>query len=97
MSAHDVDMEHLERLARLQLEPDEADLLARDVAGVLDYFDQLAAVDTDGVDELVRPVIPARSRRPDVVTPSLDRERVADLTNASQDGFVRVPRTVDED
>ncbi len=97
MSAHDVDMEHLERLARLQLEPDEADLLARDVAGVLEYFDQLAAVDTEGVDELVRPVIPARSHRSDVVTPSLDRERVAELTNASQDGFVRVPRTVDED
>jgi aspartyl-tRNA(Asn)/glutamyl-tRNA(Gln) amidotransferase subunit C len=97
MSDHDVDMEHLQRLARLQLEPDEADLLARDVAAVLEYFDHLAAVDTEGVDELVRPVIPARSRRPDVVTPSLDRGRVAELANAAQDGFVRVPRTVDED
>jgi len=97
MSAQDVDMEHLERLARLELEPGEADLLARDVAGVLAYFDQLATVDTEGVEELVRPVVPTRSWRPDAVTASLTRERVIGLANTGQDGFVRVPRTVDED
>jgi len=90
-------MEHLERLARLELEPGEADLLARDVAGVLAYFDQLATVDTEGVEELVRPVVPTRSWRPDAVTASLTRERVIGLANTGQDGFVRVPRTVDED
>lgn len=90
-------MEHLERLARLELEPGEADLLARDVAEVLAYFDQLAAVDTEGVEELVRPVVPTRSWRADEVTASLARQRVMDLVNAGQDGFVRVPRTVDED
>ncbi|MEJ2291742.1 MAG: Asp-tRNA(Asn)/Glu-tRNA(Gln) amidotransferase subunit GatC [Deinococcales bacterium] len=97
MSGHDVDMEHLQRLARLELEPGEAEMLAHDVAEVLAYFDQLASVDTEGVEELARPVIPTRPWREDVVTPSLDRERVLALANASQDGFVRVPRTVDED
>ncbi len=90
-------MEHLERLARLELEPGEADLLARDVAGVLAYFDQLAAVDTEGVEELVRPVVPTRAWRDDAVAASLPRARVMELANAGQDGFVRVPRTVDED
>jgi aspartyl-tRNA(Asn)/glutamyl-tRNA(Gln) amidotransferase subunit C len=97
MSTKDVDMEHLLRLARLELEPGEADLLAHDVAGVLAYFDQLAAVDTEGVEEMVRPVVPTRTWRPDEPTPSLARERVMELANAGQDGFVRVPRTVDED
>lgn len=92
-----VDMAHLQRLARLDLDPAEADALARDVADILDYFDQLAEVDTDGVEELVRPVVPARAWRDDETTPSLPRERTLALTNAHQDGFVRVPRTVEED
>jgi aspartyl-tRNA(Asn)/glutamyl-tRNA(Gln) amidotransferase subunit C len=90
-------MEHLQRLARLELEPEEVEALAHDVAEVLAYFDQLASVDTDGVPELARPVIPTRTWREDAVAPSLDRTRVLELGNASQDGFLRVPRTVDED
>ncbi len=97
MSAPDVDMDHLQRLARLELDPEEADLLAHDVASILAYFDQLAAVPTDGVEELVRPVVPDRAWRPDIAAPSLPRERVMELANAGQDGFVRVPRTIDED
>lgn len=92
-----VDMAHLQRLARLDLEPQEAEALARDVADILAYFDQLADVDTDGVEELVRPVVPARSWRDDEQTGSLPRQRALALTNAHQDGFVRVPRTVEED
>lgn len=90
-------MEHLKRLARLDLEPAEADALAHDVARVLEYFGQLAEVDTEGVEELARPVLPARPWRDDEVLASLPRERVMALANATRDGFVRVPRTVDED
>lgn len=97
MSAHDVDMEHLQRLARLALDPDESEVLAHDVASVLAYFDQLNEVDTEGVEELVRPVVPARAWRDDTVSTSLPRERVLKLANAGHEGFVRVPRTVDED
>lgn len=92
-----VDMAHLQRLARLDLDADEADALAGDVAEVLAYFDQLADLDTDGVEEMVRPVVPERSWRDDAVTPSISRERVLSLANVAQDGFVRVPRTVEED
>lgn len=91
-----VDMAHLQRLARLDLDPAEAAALAGDVAEILAYFAQLAEVDTDGVEEMVRPVVPERAWREDAVAPSLPRERALELANASQDGFVRVPRTVDE-
>lgn len=95
--SRDVDMEHLQALARLELEPGEAEVLARDVAAVLAYFDQLADVDTDGVEELVRPVVPARAWRADAVGASLERARVLELANDRLDGFIKVPRTVDED
>lgn len=97
MNARDVDMEHLQKLARLALEPEDAEALAHDVASILAYFDQLAEVDTEGVAELVRPVIPARAWREDATTRPLPRERVLELANANQEGFVQVPRTVDED
>lgn len=96
MSRHGVDMGHLQALARLDLAPGEAEALARDVAGVLEYFGQLAAVDTDGVEELVRPLVPARQWREDAIEPSLDRTRLLELANDHQDGFLKVPRTVDE-
>ncbi|HKI59180.1 MAG TPA: Asp-tRNA(Asn)/Glu-tRNA(Gln) amidotransferase subunit GatC [Trueperaceae bacterium] len=92
-----VDMAHLQRLARLDLDAEQAETLAADVAEILAYFDQLAEVDTEGVEEMVRPVVPQRPWRDDTAAPSLPRERVLELANASQDGFVRVPRTVEED
>ena len=95
--SRDVDMDHLQALARLELGPGEAEVLARDVAAILAYFDQLADVDTDGVEELVRPVVPARAWRDDAVGGSLDRARVLELANDQLDGFIKVPRTVDED
>ncbi len=92
-----VDMAHLQRLTRLDLEPEEAGALAADVADILAYFDQLAEVDTDGVEEMVRPVVPGRAWREDALAPSLPRERTLALANDTEDGFVRVPRTVEED
>ena len=87
---------HLESLARLALDDEQAREAARDLGTILAYFEQLGEVDTDGVEELVRPVVPERTSRPDAVAPSLPRERVLALSNGHQNGFIRVPRTVDE-
>jgi len=96
MALDDRDIEHLARLARLHLAEDEREALKADLRAVLEYFEQLGEVDTEGVDALVRPVLPAAEVRPDAPTPSLPRERALALANAAQDGFIRVPRTIDE-
>lgn len=88
-------MLHLERLARLTLGADERAALSEDLDAILAFFALLQEVDTDGVEPMVRPVLPDRTTRADVLTPSLTQERVLALSNASEDGFVRVPRTVD--
>ncbi len=96
MAVTDAELDHLARLARLELEAGERAALRDDLGKILAYFELLAEVDTDGVEELVRPVVPEVVSRPDQVAPSLPRERVSALANAEQDGFLRVPRTVDE-
>lgn len=90
------ELEHLEKLARIALEREERAQVLSDLESILDYFGQLQAVDTEGVEEMLRPVVPERSTRPDEVAPSLPRSTVLELSNASEDGFIRVPRTVDE-
>lgn len=42
-------------LARLKLEPSEVDQYARQLSEMLGYFNQISAVDTNGVEPLVTP------------------------------------------
>src|SRR4051794_33712680 len=44
------DLERVARLARLELDPSEQDLFARQVAGILEYADQIQKVDTTDVE-----------------------------------------------
>lgn len=96
MPVSDADLDHMARLARITLADDERAALRDDLGAILAYFEQLSEVDTEGLEEMVRPVVPASATRPDSPAPSLPEERVHELANAVQDGFVRVPRTVDE-
>jgi aspartyl-tRNA(Asn)/glutamyl-tRNA(Gln) amidotransferase subunit C len=97
VSITDEELAHLERLARIALEPDERRSIREDLSRVLAYFDSLRELDTDGVEELVRPV-PARNvLREDEVQPSLPRHVAMALAVESEDGFFKVPRTLEEE
>ncbi len=92
----DEQMAHLQRLARLDLDPEEVDAVKGDLHALLAYVDQLRSVDVEGLEPLVRPLPPHDTRRPDEPTAPLPQADALRLAPASQDGFVRVPRTVDE-
>ena len=96
MKITDEQLTHLESLARIALEPGERDSLREDLSRILGYFEQLAELDTEGVEEMVRPVASENVLRHDEVRPSLPRSVVLDLAVESDDGFLKVPRTVDE-
>lgn len=96
MPLPDTDLEHLARLARLDLEADERETLRADLDAILAYFEELEAVDTEGVEPLVRPVVPGAAVRGDEPLPSLPREATLALAREAEGGFVKVPRTVDE-
>ena len=71
------------------------DALARELSGILQWIDQLAEVDTDGVEPMTSVVHAKLPMREDVVTDGGDAERV--LANAPRraDGFFVVPKVVE--
>ncbi|MEK7525723.1 MAG: Asp-tRNA(Asn)/Glu-tRNA(Gln) amidotransferase subunit GatC [Patescibacteria group bacterium] len=45
-------VQHIAKLARIELTPDEEDRMKRDLSSILGYIDQLNKVDTDAVEPL---------------------------------------------
>ncbi|ABF45234.1 MULTISPECIES: Asp-tRNA(Asn)/Glu-tRNA(Gln) amidotransferase subunit GatC [Deinococcus] len=88
-------VDHLARLARLELTPEERQSMQADLNSILGYFEQLRAVDTDGVEEMQRPEDLVNVLRDDVPGEVFPPEVVAALAPEMQGGFVRVPRTVE--
>jgi aspartyl-tRNA(Asn)/glutamyl-tRNA(Gln) amidotransferase subunit C len=89
------EVEHVARLARLELTEDEKERMTAQLDAILGYMDKLNALDTSQV-EPTTTVIPMVSvMRRDVVRPSLDREEA--LANAPDraDAFFRVPRIIE--
>jgi aspartyl-tRNA(Asn)/glutamyl-tRNA(Gln) amidotransferase subunit C len=95
MSISSEDMEHLKRLARLELSPEETESLKGDINKTLDYFESINELDTEGVEELVRPVHSFNVFRADKVVPTLSHEDAMGVAVEHEDGYYKVPRTVD--
>ena len=92
-SVDDRTLEHLERLARLEVPEEERDGIKADLSTVLTFVAQLAdlAIGSDA------PETDAPSAaRPDVQRPSLGQAAALAVAPASRDGYFEVPRTVDE-
>ncbi len=91
----DAEMDHLKTLARLELAPAETEALKGDLNKLLSYFDRLSELDTEGVEELARPVVLSNVFREDVVQDGLGQQGAEAVAVESENGFFRVPRTVD--
>lgn len=91
----DAEMEHLKDLARLELSPEETASLKEDLNKILTSFEQLRELDTEGIIELTRPVHSTNVFHEDVVRPGLSQEEALKLSVEEEDGFFKVPRTVE--
>ena len=81
---------HIARLARVGLTAEEVDRFATQLSGILDHFEALSAVDTDGVEPTAHPLPLANVMRSDEVTPSLPRDAVLANAPETEDGLLRV-------
>ncbi len=90
-----ISIEHLARLARLDLNDAEKDRFASQLSGILAYVEQLRELDTAQVEPTAH-VIPLENvMRDDDVRPSLPREEA--LCNAPDrtEQFYRVPKIIE--
>jgi aspartyl-tRNA(Asn)/glutamyl-tRNA(Gln) amidotransferase subunit C len=87
-------IQHLAKLARIELTPEREDQLTKDVSKILDYVEELKAVNTDGLPEISQVTGLKNALREDVPANQLVGEavnqRLVDCAPASEDGYVKV-------
>lgn len=83
-------------LARLAMTDDEVERATRQLAGMLEHFADIDALDLDGVEPMTQPLPLANVLRADVVGVTLDRDEVLAAAPAAEDGRFRVPPMVEE-
>ena len=91
----DAEMAHLKTLARLELSDDETQRLKGDLNSLLTYFESLSELDTEGVEELARPVDLSNVFREDAVHVGLKQKEAEGVAVEAENGFFKVPRTVE--
>jgi aspartyl-tRNA(Asn)/glutamyl-tRNA(Gln) amidotransferase subunit C len=82
-------------LARMRVADDQLEALAGELSGIIGWVEQLAEVDTDGVEPMTSVVEMTLPRRDDAVTDGRCREAV--LANAPDrtEDFYTVPKVVE--
>ena len=89
-------VEHVARLARLELSAADKERMRRELDGILSYIDTLRALQTDGVEPTSHAVPLTNVMREDEPAPSLPQaDMLANAPDPSGE-FFRVPRIIEE-
>jgi len=90
------DVEHVARLARLELSEADKERMRRELDSILSYIDKLRALDTEGVEPTAHAIPMTNVMRDDMPRPSLPQDVM--LANAPERSgeFFRVPRIIEE-
>ena len=95
MSVNEAQVRHVAKLARLALSDAEIDKMVPELNNILDWVEQLAEVDTDGVEPLTAVIdIPTRLRA-DVVNDGGCRDAILANAPDAQHGFFAVPKVIE--
>ena len=90
------DVEHVARLARLALTPDEVDRFTAQLASIFENADAVAALDLYDVPPTAHPLSLSNVFRADEPRPGLSRDEVLAGAPAAEEGWFRVPRILEE-
>lgn len=90
------DVAHVARLARLDLGGDELETMTAQLAGVLDHFADIDALDLAAVEPMTQPYPLTNVVRDDVVGECLDRAEVLAQAPAAEAGRFWVPPILGE-
>jgi aspartyl-tRNA(Asn)/glutamyl-tRNA(Gln) amidotransferase subunit C len=83
------------RLARIAEPEEKLEPLAKELSGIMNWIEQLAEVDTDGVEPMTTSVAMTLPMREDVVTDGGDAEKVLGNAPKTAKGFFIVPKVVE--
>lgn len=91
----EIDIEHVARLARLELTKDERARLREQLGVILEAAAKVSEVATDDVRPTAYAIARSNVLRPDEITPSLTTEEVLSNAPEVEDDRFKVPRVVE--
>ena len=91
----EIDIEHVARLARLELTDDEKARLREQLGVILEAAAKVSEVATDDVPPTAYAIARSNVLRPDEITPSLTTEEVLSNAPEVEDDRFKVPRVVE--
>ena len=82
-------------LARLELSDPELAAMQQELSSILSLVDQMAAVDTEGVEPMSHPQAASQRLREDEVTESDQRAGFQAIAPQVEDGLYMVPKVIE--
>ena len=95
MSLDKDQVQHIATLARLKLADEESGDVVDKLSRIVDFVDQLAAADTDGVVPMAHPLHETQRLRADVITESDQRDHYQENAPSVSDGLYLVPKVIE--
>jgi aspartyl-tRNA(Asn)/glutamyl-tRNA(Gln) amidotransferase subunit C len=87
---------HLAELSRLELSDDEVERIIPELRSVLAHFDRISEIDSEELEEMVRPIFSENVLRADEPAPGLAQNEALELAPEKENGFFKLPRVVEE-
>ncbi|MFA5939043.1 MAG: Asp-tRNA(Asn)/Glu-tRNA(Gln) amidotransferase subunit GatC [Sinimarinibacterium sp.] len=95
MSLTTEQVQQVAHLARLGMQPGQADHYARQLSNILQMVDQLSQAATEGVAPMAHPLEMHQRLRPDAVTQTDRRETFQAIAPAVENGLYLVPKVIE--
>lgn len=95
MSIDVAQVRHVARLARLALDDETAEQLTGELGSILAMVDDMAAIDTEGVEPMANPFDATQPLRTDEITELDRREELQNGAPATERGLYLVPKVID--
>ena len=95
MSVSPDQVRHIAKLARIAMSDEELDRLVPELNNILGWVEQLAEVNTDGVEPLATVIEQKLRLRDDVVSDGDCRDEVLANAPDAQHGFFAVPKVIE--
>ncbi|MBW3594352.1 MAG: Asp-tRNA(Asn)/Glu-tRNA(Gln) amidotransferase subunit GatC [Actinobacteria bacterium] len=89
-------VDHVARLARLDLSEDERSRMQVELSAILDHAERIQALELDDLEPTSHPVPLRNMMRPDEVTPSLSQQEALANAPSEEDGRFKVPRIIED-
>lgn len=87
-------IEHIAKLARLEVTEQEANMYSQQLSKVLEYFEQIAKIDTSGVEPLVTPSEIESFWREDINRAEFTAEEMTQNAPSKAGNLFKVPPVV---